>query len=118
MWLPLADTVIGIPVDQINALSQIGLTGGALLVIGLFIIGKLTAGYLLDRAEARATALQVALDKSQELLNAVPKAIADLTTAHASEIATMTAAHEREVASLSAEVRRVGDAVGLRPTGG
>lgn len=103
----LADTVFGIPIDQINAITQLGFAGGAVFVIALFILGKLVAGFLLDRAEKRADDLQKALDAANLVNQQVPKAIADLTSAHEREVKDMTSSHEREVASLTAEVRRL-----------
>lgn len=112
-WL-LADTVFGVDAGTAQAISNIGFAGGAVFVIGLLIFGKLVGGYLLDRSEARADKLQIALDKATEVNSTVPKAISDLSAAHTSEVNNMTAAHEREVAGFTTELRRLQDLLNTR----
>lgn len=114
-WL-LADTtgVFGISIADLTALSQIGLTGGAILVIVLLLIGKLSPGYLIDRSEERNVKLQKALDDAASVNAAFPKVIADLTKTHEDIVSRQSSSHEREVAGLTGEIRRVQDMLTAR----
>jgi hypothetical protein len=115
VWF-FADTgFFGLSAETINAISQLGFTGGAVLLIGLMLAGKIVAGYLLDRAEARADKLQVALDAAAAVNSAFPKVIADLNVTHSTEVEKINDSHEREMTQIATELRRLQDMMQVRP---
>lgn len=113
-WLLADASVFGIDPSAVSAITQLGLTGGLIIFAALVILGKLVAGFLLDRAELRADKLQAGLDAAAAVNAKFPQTIADLNASHSTEVERMTQAHEREMTALSGEVRRLQDMMQAR----